>query len=194
MGQPSRRGVVQAAVWSAPAVTVATAAPALSASTGGPARLVIEVLDPPVSSDWQPRFTTPILSTAGATVAAGSLPPRVRITNLGGTPAAGVTGTLALAVGSYADGGTQIAGGDQLRLASATGWAVTRVTATTGTRFTYAVTQPIAAGGSVELELRYTAPFAIREQFTLLVEATVADAASLEQGADEKVGTGTRIG
>lgn len=194
MTHPSRRGIVQAAAWSAPAVTVAAAAPALSASTGGPARLAIEVLDPPVSADWQPRFTTPIRSTAGATVAAGSLPPRVRITNLGGTPAAGVTGTLALTVGSYADGGTQIAGGDQLRLANATGWTLTRVTATTGTRFTYAVTQPIAAGGSVELELRYTAPFAIREQYTLLVEATVAGAALLEQGADAKVGTGTRIG
>lgn len=194
MGQPSRRGVVQAAVWSAPAVTVATAAPALSASTGGPARLVIEVLDPPVSSDWQPRFTTPILSTAGATVAAGSLPPRVRITNLGGTPAAGVTGTLALAVGSYADGGTQIAGGDQLRLASATGWAVTRISAPTGTRFTYVLTQPIPAGGSVELELRYIGAFAVREQYTLFVEATVANAASPEDGASEKVGSGSPFG
>ncbi|EKA60914.1 hypothetical protein B277_10414 [Janibacter hoylei PVAS-1] len=194
MGMPSRRAVVTAGVWTAPAVTVASAAPQLTASTVGPSRLSIELVDPPIGADWQPQYSTPIRSTTGATMGSASLPPRVRITNLGGSPAAQVTGTLALTVGSYAKGGTRISGGDQLRLASTAGWTVTRVSATTGSRFTYVLTQPVPAGGSVELDLRYIGAFAVREQYTVHVEATVASAASAQDGADDKVGLGSRFG
>lgn len=51
--------------------------------------------------------------------------------------------------------------------------------------------QPIRAGGSVTLDLRYTLAFAIREQYTLFVEATVDGC--VDGGRDEKVGTGQSV-
>lgn len=75
--RPTRRTVVRAAAWSAPAVVVASAAPAMAASTGGPLTVALGSsgfvpFSNPQGTFYDFRFNGVTITVTGA-VAAGSL-------------------------------------------------------------------------------------------------------------------------
>ena len=103
---PTRRAMLKGAAWGAPAVATTTAAPAAAASVlpDQPTDLAIDVVDPPVDMDtWQPEMTVPVYQQDLRTVAQmASLPPMVRVTNVGSVPAVNPVGTFEAAMAALA--------------------------------------------------------------------------------------------
>lgn len=182
---PTRRAMLKGAAWGAPAVVVATAAPAAAASVlpDQPTDLAIDVVDPPVDMDtWQPEMTVPVYQQDLRTVAQmASLPPMVRVTNVGSVPAMNPVGTFEAAMKDYASDYIPL-GSNQVKLASGTPQATLTEIPTPvfakgeGSKWNWSWSGTLQPSDVAEIPLKYwvRSPFA-NVTFELLVVAFVQD-------------------
>lgn len=178
---PTRRTLIRSAGWAAPLVAASAAVPAYASSTK--TDLAIEVVDPPYNWEtFEPEHRIPIFRgpSGNNERARGSLPPSIRITNVGRVPATNPSGTVEITMRDYGSDYAPV-GANQVKANTVNGRVVWAETGTPlgsryGSKFTYTYRTVLHPGQTVEIPLRYyvNQPFA-NVQFNLLVAATVVD-------------------
>lgn len=207
----SRRTVLTAAAWTAPAIAATTAVPTYAASTTVPlleGDLEITVTDPPFNWDtFEENYSVPVYAGGinGArrnnltrVLTRASLPQSIIVTNVGSTPVTGATGQIAT---EMLDVGVDIApvtGGTdkQIRITTdrSSGFEVTdtrKMNSQGAAVFEWFYSGTIQPGQSVEMPFKYYVhwPFT-NVDFEVLVTATVGDAVA-DDNNDEDVKMGT---
>ncbi|WP_129657618.1 hypothetical protein [Rothia uropygialis] len=176
-----RRSLMKSAAWSLPVVAVSSTVPAMASSV--PTDLAIDVVDPPYDMEtWEPKRETPVYrkSTGERIANTGSLPPSLRITNVGRVIAMNPSGTVEITMRDY--------------ISDYEPWRANRLKATTtlpgvvwaedttgsgkssGARFRYKVSGQLTPGQTIEIPLRYFVdpPF-VHVAFNVLVAGWVED-------------------
>lgn len=196
----TRRTVVKAGAWTAPAVLVAANTPVYAVSSPTePTDLEVMVTDPPFSWEtFEPEYSVPIYAGATGTrrIGNGALPPSFVVTNVGTTPATNPTGTFELQMRDVGTDAPSAGGADGTRANS----TMPEVTITSdgksqfgGGLYTWVYSGILAPGESVEIPLRYYVnyPFA-NVDYELFVFVNVIDEMAgdeEENDFDEKMGT-----
>lgn len=186
MGEPrnarlKRRTLVGSAAWVVPVLVTASAVPAVASSVK--TDLAIDVVDPPYAlENWRPKHEIPIYkgSNGNRVAVRGSLPPMIRITNVGRVTAIDPSGSVELILRDYGNDGASWASN---RVKAGTTnqnvmWTEdsANATAEAGARYRYTCRGALRPGQSIDIPLRYfvNPPF-VHAEFNVLVAAWVED-------------------
>ncbi|WP_178945485.1 hypothetical protein [Kocuria sp. TGY1127_2] len=176
-----KRRTLMTTAWAVPVIAATSAVPAMASSWK--TDLAIDVIDPPYDLEkWEPKQEIPVYrkSTGDRIAGRGSLPPRIRITNVGRVTAVNPSGTVEITIRDY--------------ISDYSPWGANRLKAVTtnptvlwsedgrgaasgpGARFTYKCAGQLGPGQSLEIPLRYfvNPPF-VHVAFNVLVAAWVED-------------------